>query len=33
MPIGFDDDGVGREHGADARAAQLALDLLQCGVP
>ena len=31
MPIGFDNDGVGREHGADARAAQVALDLFQCG--
>ena len=31
MPVGFDDDGIGREHGPDARALQVAFDLLQCG--
>ena len=31
VPIGFDDDGVGCKDGADACAAQMTLDLLQCG--
>ena len=31
VPIGFDDDRVGCKDGADACAAQMTLDLLQCG--
>jgi hypothetical protein len=31
VPIGFDDDGIGREHGADARALQVAFDFFKCG--
>ena len=31
MPVGFDDDGIGREHGPDARALQVAFDFFKCG--
>jgi hypothetical protein len=31
VPIGFDDDGIGREHGADARTLQVAFDFFKCG--